>query len=84
MESFVFPKLVVSLSVPPYIKFPSIVNSGEMELFNYIKIQDSLALMMRTLATLCVSGKSFELAQYLHNFILIHLYPLSVPKVRVR
>ena len=82
MESFVFPKHVVSLSVPPYIKFPSIVNSGEMELFNYIKIQDSLALMMRTLATLCVSGKSFVLAQYLHNFV--HLYPLSVPKVRVR
>ena len=46
-----------------------------MELFNYIKIQDSLALMMRTLATLCVSGKSSVLAQYLHNFIyFIHLY----------
>ena len=81
MESFVFPEHVVSLSLPPYIKFPSIVNSGEMELFNYIKIQDSLALMMRTLATLCVSGKSFVLAQYQQNFI--HL-PLSVPKVRVR
>ena len=82
MESFVFPVLVVGLSLPPYIKFPSIVNSrdGTFQLYQDSRFPSFPWRWEPSEFLLCIKVK-FCTPKI---SICITLYTsLSVPKVRI-